>query len=104
MPDFNETHCSGELMHESGSSGKMFLFWFVFIYYREICGVAASKGTNGNGNDLFFMDSRKKETTIELNSWACPGCASRGITLLKQPVLTWLEKCTSRREQEAGCG
>lgn len=102
MPDFNETHCSGELMHESGSSGKMFLFCFVFIYYHEICGVAASKGINANL--LLFMRSKKKETTIELNSWACPGCASRGITLLKQPVLTWTEKCTSRREHEAGCG
>lgn len=53
MPDFNETHCSGELMHESGRSGKMFLFCFVFIYYREICGGAASKGTNAN--DFAFL-------------------------------------------------
>lgn len=57
MPDFNETRCSGELMHESGSSGKMFLFCFVFIYYHDICGVAASKGTN----DLWIAGKKNQQ-------------------------------------------
>lgn len=60
MSDFNETHCSGELMHESGSSEKMFLFCFVFIYYREICGVAASKGTNANDFAFLYGEQEKR--------------------------------------------